>query len=101
MKQPAFVLECARSLITIKANNCTYHGIKRLWSCEVDEAIKELPYNSHSIYKLVNSNYNLVEHWIVEKEEDLLTLKRYLKDYNREKDYKKREKIKVDQSKIL
>jgi len=89
-------MECARpiSQISIRGNNSTYYGIKRLWKSEVDCHLKALPYTTHSAYRILNSNYqNLEEYWIVEKDEDLPTLRQYLKDYDREQDFNKIQKV--------
>jgi len=81
-------------LIETKSNCSTYHGIRRLWKAEVEYWLKALPYTTHSAYRILNSNYqNLEEYWIVEKDEDLPTLRQYLKDYDREQDFNKIQKV--------
>ena len=70
-----------------EAGSSVYHGIKKLWTNEVN-FWKGVVNPEYFLYQVPNSKYNTYEYWLVEQQSDLKTLERYLKEVERPKDFK-------------
>lgn len=91
----SMVCDALRSIpnIATEFGGCIYHGIKRLWNAEIDQWHQGLSIATYSLYKIPNNNYNIIETWVIESPNDMITLKTYLKEVNRPQDFDKMEKI--------
>ena len=78
--------------IAMDVQGSIYHGIKKLWNSEVS-TWKQATMREYYLYAVPNSVYNELEHWLVETPGDLATLREYLKERGRTKDFDKIEKI--------
>lgn len=75
-----------QSNILTERDSSLYHGIKKLWQSEV-EFWRTATMPEYYLYSVPNSIFNVIEYYLVENPGDLATLRQYLKDGNRIKDF--------------
>ena len=80
--------------IVTERNSSLYYGIKKLWRSEV-EFWQTATMPEYSLYEVPNSIHNITEYYLVENQSDLETLRQYLKDGNRVKDFNYKKEIRI------
>lgn len=83
-----------QSNIVTERNSSRYYGIRKLWNCEV-ENYKTQVMPEYYLYEVPNSIHNVTEYYLVENPGDLATLRQYLKDGDRVKDFDKIQEVRT------